>query len=127
MRSWNRFFTQFQKDVKLWLFCVACLMLYRLIFIAAYHQKINPSSRFSDFAAVFSYGFCFDIMVAGYFVLIPFLLSVANGFTDLRQAAERVRASFGVLFVSVSTILGIVNHGFFGEFDEPLNAFLFQV
>lgn len=127
MRSWNRFFIQFQKDVKLWLFCVACLMLYRLIFIAAYHQKINPSSPFSDFAAVLSYGFCFDIMVAGYFVLIPFLLSVANGFTDLRSTAERVRASFGILFVTASTILGIVNHGFFGEFDEPLNAFLFQV
>jgi phosphoglycerol transferase MdoB-like AlkP superfamily enzyme len=127
MRSWNRFFTQFQKDVKLWLFCVAFLMLYRLIFIALYHEKINPSSGFSDFAAVLSYGFCFDIMVAGYFVLIPFLFSVASGFIDLTRTAEKVRASIGVLFLTVSTILGVVNHGFFGEFDEPLNSFIFQL
>ncbi|MFA6472256.1 MAG: hypothetical protein WCU00_09480, partial [Candidatus Latescibacterota bacterium] len=127
MRSWNSFFIQFQKDVKLWIFCVAFLMLYRLIFIASYHQKINPSSGFSDFAKVLSYGFCFDIMVAGYFILIPFLMSVANGFIDLRKAADRVRVIFGVVFISAFIILGIVNHGFFGEFDEPLNAFLFQV
>jgi phosphoglycerol transferase MdoB-like AlkP superfamily enzyme len=127
MRSWNRFFIQFQKDVKLWIFCVAYLMLYRLIFIASYHQKINPSSGFFDFASVLSYGFCFDIMVAGYFILIPFLLSVANGFTDLGRITEKARAVFGFLFMASATILGIVNHGFFGEFDDQLNAFLFQV
>ncbi len=127
MRSWNRFFRQFQKDIKLWLFCVGLLGLFRVFFIFSLREKMEPSSGIWDVLNVCLFGFRFDGMVATYLILIPFLMSVACGFRDWERAAERVRRIAARVFVVLSTIFFGVNYGFFREFSEQINPIVFQL
>ncbi len=126
MKSWNRFFRQFQNDFKLWLFCMVYSQIYRVIFIYSFRQKISELSGLKDIIVVLLNGLCFDAMIAAYFMLIPLIMSVVCGFTDLEKTAKRVRFFIGGLFVSLSTVLNVLNYGFFKEFNEQFNAFLFQ-
>ena len=126
MKSWNRFFRQFQTDFKLWLFCLVYSQIYRVIFIYSFRQKISELSGLKDIIVVLLNGLCFDAMIAAYFMLIPFIMSVVCGFTDLEKTAKRVRLFIGGLFVSLSTVLNVFNYGFFKEYNEQFNAFLFQ-
>ena len=126
MKSWNRFFRQFQNDFKLWLFCLVYSQIYRVIFIYSFRQKISELSGLKDIIVVLLNGLCFDAMIAAYFMLIPLIMSVVCGFTDLEKTAKRVRIFIGGLFVSLSTVLNVLNYGFFKEFNEQFNAFLFQ-
>jgi len=126
MRSWDRFFGQFQKDLKLWLFFVVFLGLFRVFLIFTLKEKIEAASGIMDILRVCLLGFRFDGMAATYFILIPFLMSVACGFFDIERAANKVRGVFAGIFVVATTILCGVDYGFFREFDEQINPLVFQ-
>ena len=42
--SWPRFLSQFQRDIKLWLFCLGFLSLFRVAFILVFREKIGDST-----------------------------------------------------------------------------------
>ncbi|MFC1537994.1 LTA synthase family protein [Candidatus Latescibacterota bacterium] len=126
MKSWHRFFKQIQKDFKLWLFCLVFLGLFRVIFIISFRSKMDTSSGLNEIIIAMLNGMRPDMMVAGYYVLIPFLMSVACGFVNIETIAERVRSIFGVLFLVISSLLLVISYGFFREFDDLFNEFLFE-
>ena len=51
MLGWVRWFSQLQKDAKLWLFCLACLGLLRVTFIVVFRQQISDAATAYDIAA----------------------------------------------------------------------------
>ncbi len=126
-RSWNRFFKQFQLDVKFWLFCLILLELFRLAFIFYFRQQINESSTYVDILAVVLNGLRYDLMVAAYWALPPLLVSITCGFADLVKVANRLRMAVGVAFTIVSAILFRVALGFFEEFNDVFNHWIFEL
>ena len=126
MRSWERFFRQFQKDFKLWLFCVVFFSFCRMFFIVTLRDKIDPSSGFWDILKVCFFGFRFDGMSSTWLILFPFIMSIACGFRDWERIAERVRKIAAWAFVILSTLLFGINYGFFREYGEQVNTILFQ-
>ena len=64
-------------------------------------------------------------MVASYTVLASFLLSLCCGIVNLQRLADGVRNSLGVIFILFSTILFGVSFGYFREYDDQFNHFLF--
>ncbi len=127
MTKWNRFLYQFQKDVKLWLFAALYLSLFRSVFVFSFRNKIGESWGWRDVLFAFLNGFRYDSMVSTYWVLVPFLLSVGCGFFDTERFAERTRNVLGSLFVILSTLLCVVTLGYFREFDDQFNHFLFNL
>ncbi len=124
--SWNRFFGQFQKDLKLWGFGVGYFSLYRLLFIFLFRRKMADGTGALDVLAACLNGVRFDSVVMTAFALATFLfLSVPTGFIDIGRVADRVRFGLAVAFFSVTTILCRVAIGFFEEYDDNFNHWIY--
>ena len=126
MKNWTRFFLQFRKDLKLWFFCVLCLFFFRVTLLLIFRERIGADARLQDVLAAVVYGLRYDSMVASYTVLLPFLASIGCLFLDLQKLAARVRIAMGSLFLVFSSVLFVVTIGYFREFDDQFNHFLFE-
>ncbi len=127
MTSWNRFIWQLKKDLKQWLFFMALLSFMRLVLIVVFHGKIGATTPWADIPKTFLNGLRYDVMVATYIALIPLLMSVLCGFVDIRKAAEPVRALFGRLFIVLSVVLSVVTIGYFKEYNDQFNHWIFNL
>ena len=127
MSSWNAFISQFKRDLKQWLFFMALLSVMRLILIVVFSGKIGETTLGADIFKTFVNGLRYDVMVTIYCTLIPLLMSVVCGFADFSKAAERVRALIGRLFIILSVILSIVTIGYFKEYNDQFNHWIFNL
>ncbi len=125
MRNWTRFLLQAWKDLKLWIFCVLVLSLFRVALILLFRDRMGNDARIGDVLLAAFYGLRYDSMVAGYTVLLPFLGSVGCLFLDLRKPTDRVRNAIGSMFLVLSSVLFVVTVGYFREFDDQFNHFVF--
>jgi phosphoglycerol transferase MdoB-like AlkP superfamily enzyme len=123
--SWDRFFTEFQKDVKLWLVCMACLQLGRLVFIVWLRRFIAEESGVGSVIAVMLNGVRFDSMVAGWWVFFPVLAGVVAGFFDITRFARRFRFGFAVAFVAATVLIYQIAVGYFEEYADVFNHWVF--
>jgi phosphoglycerol transferase MdoB-like AlkP superfamily enzyme len=123
---WDRFFLQAQRDVKLWVFFMLLFTAGRIFFLWFFRDRMTGTDTLVDFLKIFLVGARFDCMTAGYFVFPSFLGSVACGFFDWERGASKFRLAFaGVCFTIAVFFIGI-DLGFFREFNERINTFLFQ-
>jgi phosphoglycerol transferase MdoB-like AlkP superfamily enzyme len=125
MKNWTRYLLQFQKDLTLWTLCVLYLFLFRVVLILTYRGKIGDDTPLRDVLTAVVYGLRYDSQVATRTVLLPFLLSLCCLFLDLQTLANRVRNLVGALFLILSSILFVVTIGYFREFNDQFNHFLF--
>lgn len=125
--GWGRFTGQFQKDVKLWVFCVFFLEIFRLVFIFTFRRKMDVESSLLDVLTAALNGIRYDSMVVTYWMLVPFLMSVLCGFVDMRKISDRVRGAFGSVFIVLSAFICAVTLEYFGEFNDQFNQFLFEI
>ncbi len=124
MKNWDRFFCQFQKDVKLWLFCFFSFGVYRGGFIFYFRNKIDNVTSVTDFQQVFVNGIRYDSMAATAWVILPFLMSVGNGFFDLERRTDGFRRSWGEIFSVVFAGACVVTVNYFKEFNDQFNHFM---
>lgn len=96
-----------------------------MILVLIFRDKIAETTPFPSILQALFYGLRFDSMVAGYAVLIPFLMSLSCGFVNLRKLANRVRGLIGILFIILTIALFGVTIGYFREYDDQFNHFLF--
>ncbi len=128
MKGFNRFLLQFQKDVKQWLFFMLYLSLFRIAFILFFRNRMDAASSFSDILWTALNGLRYDSMVSTDWVLIPFLAAtVPSGFIDTEHFADRFRRAVGALFVVITSITWVVTFGYFKEYNEQFNHFLFNL
>jgi len=127
MSNWDRFITQFRKDLKQWLFFMLTLSFFRVVFVLYFRGGIEKTSSLSDVLESLLNGLRYDGMVATYFILLPLLLCVFCGFADLSALSERLRRLFGILFSVLSTILFIVTIAYFKEYNDQFNHFVFNL
>ncbi|MDO8446309.1 MAG: sulfatase-like hydrolase/transferase [Deltaproteobacteria bacterium] len=98
-----------------------------MVFIFSFRQQIDNSSTWRDVGAVLLNGVRFDSMVAGYFILIPFLFTLSCNFADMQSAAENARAISGNTFIVLSTALCGITLGYFKEYNDQINHFIFGI
>ena len=118
MKGWNRFLAQWQKDFRLWLFFIVYFLLFRIAFIFLFRYQINDASTTMDILAVILNGMRYDSVIATYYILIPFVFSIACLFANWEAIGNRIRNVFGVVFIFLSTFLCFVTIGYFKEFDS---------
>jgi phosphoglycerol transferase MdoB-like AlkP superfamily enzyme len=127
MTSWRRFISQYQKDLKLWLFCMAVLTAFRICFIVYFRSKLSPSAGAGDILLALMNGMRFDAMAAAYWSVIPFFASAACFAVDIRAFADRVRRIVAMAFAMISPVAFISSIVFFQEYNEPFNHFIFNL
>ena len=126
-QRWNRFFRQFQKDFRLWLFFMAGLSLYRIVFILVFHSEIDTNRIVANTIAALANGLRFDIMVSTYWILVPIVASILCGFWDLETAANRLRAVCGGVFLCATIAISIVSVEYYREYHDVFNQLLFHI
>jgi phosphoglycerol transferase MdoB-like AlkP superfamily enzyme len=125
MKGWIRFFRQWQRDFKLWVFFMSFFLVFRIIFILIFRDQIHPLSTFAPFLKALLNGMRFDSVICTLCVMIPFIFSIASGLKDIERIAERVRFIIGVIFLSLSSFLCVVTLEYFREYGDQFNYFLF--
>lgn len=123
--GWERLFRQLQKDLKLWLFGVAFLEAFRLVFIAAFHAKLGEGFSAAGLAGALLNGFRYDSRAMIIWVAVPVLFSILCAFRDWERLADRVRLGFAVAFLVLSLFLCRVAVGYFEEYDNHFDERMF--
>ncbi|MEY2428748.1 MAG: hypothetical protein QOJ40_1633 [Verrucomicrobiota bacterium] len=123
--GWGRFFTQIQKDLKLWLFALGYLWLFRLLMIFLFRGELGQSSSWLDMVRCSARGFRFDASIATYWVLVPVAMSMACAFRDFTPVANRIRVWVGIVFLVLSSVLCMAAFGFFQEYHDQFNHWIF--
>ena len=125
MNGWNRFITQFQKDVKLWLFFIAYFLLFRCSFQVLFRHQIDASSTYRDVMAALFNGLRYDSVIATYLLVVPFLFSIIAGFANTSHLANKVRKVTGTAGVVLATVVCVSTFSYFKEFGDQFNHFIF--
>lgn len=127
MTSWNRFISQFKKDVKQWLFFMGLLSVLRIVFVLSFGAKIEHGTSWPDIVKAFLNGLRYDGTVATYMILISVLTSVLCGFIDIRNLSDRVRFFLGSTFTVLTVTLSVIAIGYFREFNDQFNHWIFNL
>lgn len=125
MDRWYHFFSQWQKDFKLWLFCMSFFLTFRVVFLLLFMDQMADGSTFLTVVSAVLNGMRFDSVISTIFIAIPFLFSAASGIRNMERLAERVRVITGIVFLALSTFLCIVTVEYFREFGDQFNDYLF--
>jgi phosphoglycerol transferase MdoB-like AlkP superfamily enzyme len=125
MHGWNRFFSQWQKDFKLWLFFMGFFLLFRCAFLFLFSHQIDASSTFRDVVTAVLNGLRFDSVITTYLLLIPLLFSIISGFTNTSHLANTVRKTLGTAGVVLATVVCVVTFSYFKEFGDQFDHFIF--
>lgn len=120
---WNRLLTQWQMDVKVWMLCVGILEAIRVFSILFFREKIADTSGFHDIALVLFNGMRFDMRIGAYCVIPTVLLSLLGKF----GLANRLRRLLAFSFLCCSLVVGTVDVGFFREYNDQFNHWMFGV
>jgi phosphoglycerol transferase MdoB-like AlkP superfamily enzyme len=125
MNGWNRFITQWQKDLKLWLFFMVFFLVFRCALVVFFRIQIDASSTYRDVAAALINGLRFDSVIATYLLAIPLLFSIISGFAGTVHLADKVRKIIGTIGVVLSTMACVATFSYFKEFGDQFNHFIF--
>ena len=127
MNGFNRFLTQLQKDVRQWVFCMFTLSAFRAAFLFVFRSRIENATSSSDILLAVLNGLRYDSMAAFWWISIPFLASALSGTVNIDRSADRIRRTFGVLFVVLTSIAWVFTFVFFKEYNEQFNYLIFNL
>ncbi|MFH1177741.1 MAG: LTA synthase family protein [Acidobacteriota bacterium] len=114
-------------DVRLWLFVMAVLTCARVVLIALFRSRMDPALGASDFLAAAFRGMAYDAQIAAWWVMPSFFASVASGLRPVSAAAEKLRWRVGYVFVLLTALVAGIDAGFFREFEDQFNHFIFAL
>ncbi len=123
--AWSRFAQQVCCDAQLWLLGVLLLQLFRIVLIVAFRDYLSNDIRWTELALALWTGFRFDAQTAAWFAALSFLASLGCLFGDASSFANRLRAISRSLLIVAVVIVGGVDLGYFSEYRDQFNHFLF--
>ncbi len=125
---WHRLFGNWQKDFKAFCYLVFILFLSRLTLLIFFHKQLQNGIDATSFFLCFYRGFQFDARVVST-VLAPSFCLAAFTFRFWAQRYEKSLSFFrlGVssVFIVLTLVLSIINTGFFAEYHEQFNHWIF--
>lgn len=120
---WGRAAAAVQKDLRAWLLFVGGLGIFRVLLMAVFHGRMGPHATPWQVVLTLLNGFRFDAQAATFFCVVPLAASLLG----LTRTAGILRALALGLFTVLFIVLGIVDLGFFREYDDQFNHFILGV
>jgi hypothetical protein len=119
------FLVEAQKDLKFWVFAVLWLGVFRVVMLGVFWNSLGPNATWTALLTCALTGARFDICVASFWVLPSALASLAT-LTGLGgRFAGMARSALAGLFAPLSVLMGIVAIGFFSEYKDHFNHWIF--
>lgn len=127
VQRWELFLGQAQRDVRFWLFAFAVLAGWRGLMLGLFAKGFGPGVNAWEILKCLWAGARFDMTVATFWALPCLLASGLAAALGRERWAERARGAVGGLFVGLTPLLGAVAIGFFAEFKDHFNHWVFGV
>ncbi|WP_298153194.1 LTA synthase family protein [Flavobacterium sp.] len=124
-QKWKYFLKELANQIFFWFFGIIFFTLFRIVFIFLFRKQLGPSADSTEIFKALASGFSFDATVMGYFLILPFLLLLVFAPFDTFRPAIITRKITQALFVILSTVICIVTIGYFQEYHDQFNNFLF--
>lgn len=123
---WNRIFSHFQKEVKLFLSLLGILTLIRIVLLMTFYGYIVQESSLKDVFKCLIVGAKFDCRYALLGVAPLLVLGVFFCCTKkLSHLLNSIRLGWGWILMTLTIVMGVVNVGFFFEYREQFNHWIF--
>lgn len=124
-RHWGLFAEQARKDARFWVFAFGTFTVLRWLMLVIFSEMFGPAVDVWEILKCLYAGARFDAAVATFWVLPCLLGSVLAAATFRRSLAEKTRFAIVVLFIVASAFLGVVSIGFFAEYKDHFNHWVF--
>ena len=125
--SWGRFVAAARKDVRLWVFCLAFLSLFRLLLILVFRGRLGEETGWREVFLACRRGFYFDAQISTTLLIPSLLFSVLCGMFPWRRAGDRLRLILGGVFLGASTFIGAIDLGYIEEYGDQFDQWVLGV
>ncbi len=125
-KKWKNFTQEFHKLFIIWLVAIINLMAFRLYFIYEFRNQIKIETSSSDIFTALVKGFCFDSVIAGAFIVLPYLSLLMLSYFNLFNFIRYIRKFFTFLLFSINLFLCVVTITYFQEYNDQFNHFVFD-
>ena len=112
MKFLKRFFDGIQRDLRLFLFVLILLEVYRGLFIALMSNFMSPESGFSQILTAMFAGLRLSLKTAGAITLIPFVLCSIGGLSS------RIRLGIGIFASFAFSLLFMLRFPYYRTFQS---------
>lgn len=121
--EWSRLLSHWLKDVRLGVAALCLLMIFRVVLLVVFKPSFVGDA--SDFWLFFVRGFQFDLRIASIMVIPLAVLALFTSNTALGHYFEKFRLWYGSAFLILTLLLEIGNIGFFSEYHDQYNHWVF--
>ncbi len=125
--KWPAFVAEFLAQLKIYLFAVVYLGLFRILLIFIFRSKIEAGVDSSDFILAMGHGFRFDSTVSAWFMLIPLLANVMFSPLNRTAISTALRTGFSILMLFMLTLSFVLTIPYFREYDSQYDYFVFEL
>ncbi len=125
---WHRLFAHWQKDFKTFIYLIFILFLARLTLLGFFYKQLHNGVDVTSFLLCFYRGFQFDARVVTTLLAPSFCLAVftlrfwAQGYDGYLSCFRLAVCS---VFIVLTLVLSVINTGFFAEYHEQFNHWVF--
>ena len=124
---WENFITEFLKQLKVYVFAIVYLGLFRILLIFVFRSKLANGADISDLLLAVAHGFRFDSTVAAYFLLIPFLANAFFSPLHRFSIGAYLRVGFSAFMLFLLTLASALTIPYFKEYDSQYDYFVFEL
>lgn len=126
MTAWDRFFKNIQQDLKLFLFFLFALSLFRIAFIAILNRYLGDTTTLADILTSLFYGLRLSLKSAGIIALLSFLFCTIINIVIKNKKIEKIRYLLGCTYTAALTLLFHARIPYYEEFHAAFDQFIFN-
>lgn len=126
MPRWEQFFKNIQQDLKLYLFVLAAVCLFRAGFIGILHEYLDKATTGKEIFMSLYYGARLSLKSAGIITLLSFMFcTIVNLFVKSAKV-QNIRFGLGCIYLVILSILFQVRIPYYEQFHMAFGVFIFN-
>jgi phosphoglycerol transferase MdoB-like AlkP superfamily enzyme len=126
MSRWEQFFKNIQQDLKLYVFVLSVLFLFRCGFIGFLHEYLNDGTMLKDIAAALYYGARLSLKSAGIITLLSFIFCTIVNIFIRSSKMQNIRLGLGYVYIIALSVLFQARIPYYEQFHMAFNIFIFN-
>jgi phosphoglycerol transferase MdoB-like AlkP superfamily enzyme len=123
--SWEKIYEQLQQDLKLFLFILSIICLFRIGFIIDLHTYMSDMTTGFDIMAALYYGLRISLKSAGFLGGISVILCAAIYFVN-KNKVQHFRFCLGTSYIGLLSVLFYARIPYYEQFHMGFNQLLFN-
>lgn len=126
MTRWEQFLKNIQQDLKLYLFILGVICLFRGAFIGILHEYLNEGTAGKDIMMSLYYGTRLSLKSAGILTLVSFLFCSLTNLIITSSKVQNIRFGLGCFYICILSILFQVRIPYYEQFHMAFSIFIFN-